>query len=147
MTSLPAGPPRGPAKQALPPSRAIASAPLAAQPPDTVMNSLAPTLVSGTGTARTRKTSSTAAMPAQRIFAISEKAPLGLEPCPYNVVRDRERMGRRQTIGVLAPHHGSDFVAREPAGVLQFPMINPELGGQCLGVTTDHQRHRKGPWL
>src|SRR4029077_2912764 len=111
------------------------------------MNSLAATLVSGIGTARTRKTSSTAAMPAHRIFAISEQAPVGLEPCPYNVVCDRERMGRCQTIRVPAQHHGGDFVAREPAGVLQFAMINLELGRQCLGMTTDHQRHRKRPWL
>src|SRR6266481_1068071 len=139
--------PSGAAKCALPPSRAMATAALAALPPPMVMNSLACTLVSGSGNALTRKTSSRTAMPAQRIFAMSEKALVGFEPGADDVMGDRERMGRRQAVGVLAQHHGGNFVAREPAGVLQLGTIDLELRRQRLGMTADHQRHREGPWL
>src|SRR5215467_15830978 len=145
--SLPAGPPSGAAKYALPPSRAMATAALAAQPPTMVMNSLAPTLVSGIGNAWMRKTSSRTAIPAQRMFAISERAPIDLEPGADDVLRDGERMGRCQAIGVLAQHHGNNLVAGEPARVLQLRTIDLELRRQCLGMATNHQRHREGPWL
>ena len=46
LSSLPAGPPSGPASTARPPSRAIATAALAAQPPLTMKNSSASTLPS-----------------------------------------------------------------------------------------------------
>src|SRR5215468_9896742 len=105
----------------------MATAALAALPPPMVMNSLACTLVSGLGNARTRKTSSRTAIPAQRMFAISEKAPVGLKPGADDVMGDRERMGRGQTIGVPPHHHGGNFVTREPARVLQFGMIDLEL--------------------
>src|SRR5262249_8272350 len=139
--------PSGAAKYALPPSRAMATAALAALPPPMVMNSLACTLVSGIGKARTRKTSSRTAMPAQRILGMSKKALVGLEPGADDVVGDRERMSRRQTVGVPAQHHGGDFIAPEPARVLQLGTIDLELRRQRLGMTTDHQRHREGPWL
>src|SRR6266436_2419245 len=139
--------PSGAAKYAAPPSRAMATAALAALPPPMVMNSLACTLVSGMGNALTRKTSSRTAMPAQRMLAMSEKALVGFEPGANDVMGDRERMGRRQAIGVLAQHHGGNFVAREPAGVLQLGAIDLEPGRQGLRMTADHQRHREGPWL
>src|SRR5712692_8706684 len=139
--------PSGAAKYALPPSRAMATAALAALPPPMVMNSLACTLVSGMGNALTRKTSSRTAMPAQRMLAMSEKALVGFEPGADDVMGDRERMGRRQAIGVLAQHHGGNFVARKPAGVLQLGAIDLELRRQGLRMTADHQRHREGPWL
>ena len=47
--SSPAGPPSGPASAALPPSRAMATAALAAQPPLTTKNPLACTFPSGGG--------------------------------------------------------------------------------------------------
>src|SRR5712671_7780241 len=95
-----------------------------------VMNSLACTLVSGIGNARTRKTSSRTAMPAQRIFVMSEQAVVGFEPGADDVMGDRKRMSRRQAIGVPAQQHGGNFVAREPAGVLQLGTIDLELGRQ-----------------
>src|SRR6266853_1583433 len=139
--------PSGAAKYALPPSRAMATAALAALPPPMVMISLACTWVSGMGNALTRKTSSRTAMPAQRMLAMSEKALVGFEPGANDVMGDRERMGRRQANGVPAQHHGGNFVAREPAGVLQLGAIDLQLGRQGLRMTPDHQRHREGPWL
>src|SRR5260370_22935954 len=139
--------PSGAAKYALPPSRAMATAALAALPPPMVMNSLACTLVSGSGNALMRKISSRTAMPAQRIFAMSEKALVGFEPGADDVMGDRERMGRREAIGVLAQHHVGNFVAREPAGVLQLGTIDLELRRQGLRMPPDHQRHRQGPCL
>ncbi len=65
--SCPAGPPSGPAKLASPPSRAIATAALAAQPPPTVTNSDAIALPSGAGNSSTRNTSSSTAMPVHRM--------------------------------------------------------------------------------
>src|SRR5258708_38135602 len=96
-------------------------------PPPMVMNSLACTLVSGIGNALTRKTSSRTAMPAQRIFAMSEQAVVGLEPGTDDVMGDRERMGRRQAIGVLTQHDGGNFVAREPTGVHHLGPVELEL--------------------
>src|SRR5215468_6832732 len=130
--------PSGAAKYARPPSRAMATAALAALPPPMVMNSLACTLVSGIGNALTRKTSSRTAMPAQRMLAMSEKALVGFEPGADDVMGDRERMGRRQAIGVLAQHHGGNFIAREPAGVLQLGTIDFKFRRQGLGMTADH---------
>src|SRR5216683_5728357 len=127
IASPPAGPPSGAAKRTLPPSRAIATAALAALPPPIVMNSLASTLVSGIGNSRTRNTSSRAAMPAQRIFAMSDQAPVGFEPCPDDMMGDRDRMGRRQAVGMPAQHHGGDLVAIEPAGILQLGTIDLEV--------------------
>src|SRR5215470_14827149 len=137
--------PSGAAKYAWPPSRAMATAALAALPPPMVMNSLASTLVSGIGNALTRKTSSRTAMPAQRMLAMSEKAPVVLEPGADDVMGDRERMGRRQAVGVPAQHHGGNFLAREPAGILQLGTIDLELRRQRLRMTADHQRRREGP--
>src|SRR5258708_37249808 len=124
--------PSGAAKYACPSRRDMASAALAALPPPMVTNSLACTLVSGSGNALTRKTSSRTAIPAQRMLAMSEKALVGFEPGADDVMGDRERMGRREAIGVLAQHHGGNFVAREPAGVLQLGTIDLELRRQGL---------------
>src|SRR5215468_582357 len=147
ITSLPAGPPSGAAKRTLPPSRAIAIAALAAQPPPMVMNSLAAALVSGVGNSRTRNTSSRTATPAQRMFAMSDKAPVGLKPRPDDVMGDRDRRSRRQAVGVPTQHHGGNLLALEPAGILQLRTINLEFRGQSLGMASDHQRHREGPRL
>src|SRR5260370_26558049 len=118
--------PSGAAKYALPPSRAMATAALAALPPPMVMNSLACTLVSGSGNALMRKISSRTAMPAQRIFAMSEKALVGFEPGADDVMGDRERMGRREAIGVLAQHHVGNFVAPDTSGALPPGTIDPQ---------------------
>src|SRR5215831_15048587 len=147
ITSLPAGPPSGAAKRTLPPSRAIAIAALAAQPPPMVMNSLAAALASGVGNSRTRNTSSRTATPAQRMFAMSDKAPVGFKPRPDDVMGDRDRMGRGQAVGVPTQHHGCNLLALEPAGILQLGTINLEFRGQSLRMASDHQRHREGPRL
>src|SRR5260370_10708132 len=139
--------PSGAAKYAVLSSRARASAAWAALAPPMGLNALAGTLVCGRGNAMTGKTSLRTAIPAQRMLAMSEKALVGVETGADDVMGDRERMGRREAIGVLAQHHGGNFVAREPAGVLQLGTIDLELRRQGLRMTADHQRHRKGPWL
>src|SRR5215467_428436 len=147
ITSLPGGPPSGAAKRTLPPRRAIAIAALAAQPPPMARKSLAATLVSGVGNSRTRNTSSRTATPAQRTLAMSDKAPVGFEPRPNDMMGDRDRMGRGQAVGVPTQHHGGNLLALEPAGILQLGTINLEFRRQSLGMTSDHQRHREGPRL
>ena len=64
---LRAGPPIGPASAARPPSRAMATAAFAAQPPLTTKNPSACALPSGGGNSSTRNTSSSTMMPAQRM--------------------------------------------------------------------------------
>src|ERR1700736_2981099 len=144
MASSPAGPPSGAANRTLPPSRTMATAALAAQPPPMVMNSAASTFVSGMGNSWTRNTSSRTAMPAQRMWAMANQAPsdragVGFEPRPDDVVRDRDRMGRAQALRVPALHHGGDLIALEPTGILQLGTIDLELARQRLGMTSDHQ--------
>lgn len=65
--SSPVGPPSGPASAARPPSRATATAALAAQPPLTTKKLCAAALVSGPGKRSTLNTSSSTMIPAQRI--------------------------------------------------------------------------------
>src|ERR1700675_2374757 len=125
----PAGPPRGAAKVTLPPRRTMATAALAAQPPPTVMNSLASTLVSGSGNSRTRNTSSRTAIPAQRMCGMSDEAPVGFDPCPDDVIGDGDGMGHGQAGGVPAQQHRNDFVAGKPAGVLELAAIHRDLRG------------------
>src|SRR4029077_11514841 len=92
-----------PAKEMSPPSRTIATAWFAAQPPPVIMNSLAATLVPGAGKCSTCITMSCTAMPAQRIFgAALAKTDLVLYPGADDVMRDRDRGRRGQAVGVLA---------------------------------------------
>src|SRR5580692_3984366 len=70
------GPPSGPAKHTRAPNRAIATAALAAQPPDTNKNSEACVLASGTGNRATRNTASSTAIPAQTTSAGRERTAL-----------------------------------------------------------------------
>src|ERR1700674_1620025 len=147
IASSPGGPPSGAAKLTVPPSRAMATAALAAQPPPMVMNSLDSTLASAIGNSWTRNTSSRTAMPAQRIWAMSDDAPVAFQPRPDDVMRDGDRMGDDQAAGMAAQHHGGDFIAVEPAGVLKLGAIDRELGRQRLRMAANHQRHRERPGL
>src|SRR5262249_21408125 len=61
------GPPSGPASAARPPSRATATAALAAQPPLTMKKLCAWVFASGCGKRSTRNTSSSTMMPAHKI--------------------------------------------------------------------------------
>ena len=89
----------------------MATAALAAQPPPTVMKSLASTLLSGSGNSRTRNTSSRTAIPAQRMCGMSDEAPVGFDPCPDDVVGNGNGMGHRQAGGMAAQQHGGRLVA------------------------------------
>src|SRR6202023_1536836 len=122
IASAPAGPPSGPAKRARPPSRAIATAALAAQPPEMIMNSDAWVLASGTGNWATRKTASSTAMPVQTTSG------------PARRVRQR----RGQALGMSPQEHQRDLVAVEPAGVVELGPIDDDLARACLRVAADH---------
>src|SRR5262245_30708818 len=65
--SSPGGPPSGPASAARPPSRATATAALAAQPPLTMKKLCAWVFASGCGKRSTRNTSSSTMIPAHKI--------------------------------------------------------------------------------
>ena len=49
--------------------------------------------------------------------------------------------------GCSPPEHRRQFVALEPAGILQFLAIDHDGIGQRLGVAADHDRRRKRPRL
>ena len=92
LSSLPAGPPSGLASIARPPSRAIATAAFAAQPPLTMKKSSASTLVSGCGMTLTRKTSSSTRMPAHKMRGAA--APLAENGINGPIHRGRARRRR-----------------------------------------------------
>jgi Gluconate 2-dehydrogenase subunit 3 len=60
---------------------------------------------------------------------------------------DGDGMGHGQTVGMPAQQHRNDLVAREPARILELAAVHLDLGRDRLGVSADHQRHRKRPWL
>src|SRR6185312_398558 len=152
--SCPAGPPSGPAKLACPPSRAIAIAALAAQPPPTATNSLACALPSAGGNSSTRKISSSTAIPVQRMrgaapgpAALVEGNDVAFDPGADDVMRDRDRRRRAKPVGMLAHQHQRDLVAVEPARALELGRIDLDVVIECLGVAADHQRHGERPGL
>src|ERR1700722_13200654 len=147
IASWPAGPPSGAANVTLPPRRMMATAALAAPPPPTVMNSLASTLLSGSGNSRTRNTSSRTAMPAQRMCGMSDEAPVGFDPCPDDVVGDGDGMGHHQAGGVPAQQHRGDLVAGKPARILELAVVHGDFHSHRRRMAADHQRHRERPRL
>src|SRR5271165_7173492 len=124
IASSPAGPPIGPAKATRAPRRAIATAALAALPPPTAKNSVASALVSGAGNSRTWKTSSSTAIPAQRMCGMSDEAPVRFDPGADDVMGDGDRVSHRQAVGMPAQQHRDDLVAGEPARVLELGAID-----------------------
>src|SRR5262245_37544609 len=153
FASAPAGPPIGPASAARPPSRAIATAALAAQPPLTTKKSCACVLASGRGKLSTRNTSSSTMIPAHRMagrgggtLALSE-VNLFLHPGTDDVIGDRHGGRRAQPLWMRAQQHAGDLFAIEPACVFEFGAVDDDLVGQGFGVAADHQRGRKRPRL
>src|SRR6202030_4770740 len=123
--SSPAGPPIGPASEALPPRRAIATAALAAQPPLTTKNPVACTLPSGCGNCSTRNTSSSTMMPVQRIRgAAREDIAAILDEAANKMVGDGDRRRRGQAVGMAAAEHLRQFVARKPARVFDLAAVD-----------------------
>src|SRR5271165_6533608 len=149
LPSSPSGPPSGPASAARPPSRAMATAAFAAQPPLTTKNPLACTLQSGCGNSSTRNTSSSTIMPAHRMrgVALADDIAAVLDKITNNVVGDGDRRRRGQTILMLALEHRRQFLAIEPACVLELVVIDHDLVRQRLRMTADHQRRRERPRL
>src|SRR5262245_23318452 len=129
--SSPAGPPSGPASAARPPSRAIATAALAAQPPLTTKKLSACVLPSGCGKLPTRNTSSSTMMPAHRIERGGEpwsgEVNLFLHPGADDVIGDGHGRRRGQAVGVAAQQHARDFLAIEPAGILELGAVDDDL--------------------
>src|SRR5215469_16083130 len=164
--SPPGGPPSGPAKLACPPSRAIAMAALAAQPPPMLRNALACAFPSAGGNSSTRKTSSSTAIPVHRMRtgrsaracvgapaaaapdrALAEPILLSLDPGADEVMRDCDRGRCAETGGMPPQQHQRRLLPVEPARTLEFGRIDRDLGGERLGVAADHQRHRERPGL
>src|SRR5262252_8168259 len=139
----------GPASAARPPSRAIATAAFAAQPPLTTKNPLAWTLPSGCGNSSTRNTSSSTMMPAHRMRGARSADDIGavLDITADDVMSNRHRRRGRQPLRVLPVEHLGELFAIEPARVFQFFTVNDDRLGQRLGVTADHDRRRKRPRL
>src|SRR6516164_9734829 len=149
--SSPGGPPSGPASTARPPSRAIATAALAAQPPLTMKKLCAWVFASGCGKRSTRNTSSSTIMPAHKIArallpALAELN-LFLHPGADDVVGDGHGRRRGQAAGMTPQQHARDRLALEPAGVVELRAIDDDLARERLGMTADHQRGGKGPGL
>src|SRR5215472_1284579 len=149
LSSCPAGPPMGPARKARPPSLAIATAALAAQPPLTTKKPLACTLPSGWGNSSTRNTSSKTMMPAQRIRGARSAEDIGtsLYVAANNMMGDRDRRRRGKPLRVLAVEHQGQFFPIEPARVFKFFTIDDDSGPQRLGIAADHDRRRERPRL
>src|SRR5450631_1903004 len=159
IASSPAGPPSGPAKRARPPSRAIATAALAAQPPEMIMNSDAWVFASGTGNWATRNTASSTAMPVQTTSGpapragaepaalLSVKLNVPLHPGAQDVMGDRVRQRRGEAVGMLSQEHQRDLLAVEPARVVELGPIDDDLARVRLDMAADHERHRKRPGL
>src|SRR5262245_11227606 len=148
--SSPGGPPSGPASAAPPPSRATATAALAAQPPLTMKKLCAWVFASGCGKRSTRNTSSSTMIPAHKI---ARPAPmltelnLFLHPGADDVVGDGHGRRRGQAVGMTPQQHARDLFAVEPAGVVELGAIDDDLARERLGMTADHQRGGKGPGL
>src|SRR6266481_5178609 len=149
--SSPGGPPSGPASAARPPSRAIATAALAAQPPLTMKKLCAWVFASGCGKRSTRNTSSSTMIPAHKIARAPAPAlaelNLFLHPGADDVIGDGHRRRRGQVVGMTPRQHARDLLAVEPAGIVEFLAIDDDLVRERLGMTADHQRGGKGPGL
>src|SRR5580693_8283221 len=153
LASSPAGPPIGPASDARPPRRAIATAALAAQPPLTTKNPVACTLPSGCGNCSTRNTSSSTMMPVQRMrggsdedMSIKNLAAI-LDEAANEMMGDGDRRRRGQAVGMAATEHQRQFLARKPARILDLAAIDDDGLRQRLRVAADHQRARERPRL
>src|SRR5262249_26108574 len=123
------------------------TAAFAAQPPPTATNSVAIALPSGGGNSSTRKTSSSTAMPVQRMRGLAKLGNLAFDPGADDVVRDRDRWRRAEPVGMAAQQHQGDLLALEPARALELGAVDLDVGGERLGVAADHQRHRERPGL
>src|SRR5262244_975051 len=134
-----------------PPSRATATAALAAQPPLTMKKLCAWVFASGCGKRSTRNTSSSTMIPAHKI----ERAPapalaelnLFLHPGADDVIGDGHGRRRGQAVGMTPRQHARDLLSVEPAGIVELRAIDDDLARERLGVTADHQRGGKGPGL
>src|SRR5215813_4436321 len=149
--SSPGGPPSGPASAARPPSRATATAALAAQPPLTMKKLCAWVFASGCGKRSTRNTSSSTMIPAHKIARAPPPAlaelNLFLHPGADDVVGDGHGRRRGQAVGMTPRQHARDLFAVEPAGIVELRAIDDDLARERLGMTADHQRGGKGPGL
>src|SRR5262249_45327541 len=131
LSSFPGGPPSGPASATLAPSRAAATAALAAQPPLMTKKSCAWALPSGSGKRSTRNTSSSTMMPAHKIAGVRPLAELNLllHPGKDDVVGDGDRWRRGQPIGVFAEQHLRHLVACKPTRILELGSIDDNVPG------------------
>src|SRR6186997_1996324 len=77
----------------------------------------------------------------------SLKTDLVLYPCADDVMRDRYRRRRRQSLRVFAHQHAPDLFLAKPAGVLEFLAVDDDFVRQGLGMAADHQRRRERPGL
>src|SRR5512132_3525945 len=149
--SSPGGPPSGPASLARPPSRATATAALAAQPPLTTKKLCASVFPSRSGKRSTLNTSSSTIMPAHKIAGAPARASaevnLFLHPGADDVVGDGHGRRRGQAVGMTSQQHARDLLAVEPAGIVELGAIDDDLARERLGMTADHQRGGKGPGL
>src|SRR5262245_42433856 len=149
--SSPGGPPSGPASTARPPSRAIATAALAAHPPLTTKKPCAGVFASGCGKRSTRNTSSSTMIPAHKIVCAPASAlaevNLFLHPGADDVIGNRHSRRRGQAVGMTAQQHGCDLLAVEPARIFKLQAIDDNLARARFGVAADHQRGGKRPWL
>src|ERR1700688_987824 len=148
LESSPPGPPSGPASDARPPSRAIATAALAAQPPLTTKKSVACTLPSGFGNSSTRNTSSSTMMPVQRMRGgLADDTAAILDEAADEMMRDGDRRRCRQAVAMAAAEHRRQLVAMKPARILDLAAVDDDGLRQRLGVAADHQRARERPRL
>src|SRR5262245_60413463 len=149
--SSPDGPPSGPASAARPPSRATATAALAAQPRLTMKKLCAWVFASGCGKRSTRNTSSSTMIPAHKIARAPPPAlaelNLFLHPGADDVIGDGHGRRRGQAVGMTPRQHARDLLAVEPAGIVELRAIDDDLARERFGVTADHQRGGKGPGL
>lgn len=62
------------------------------------------------------------------------------------LVRNGARRGKTQAAIVGRPgEHVLDLVTREPAGVLQLPLVHRDCGIRCFRDAAQHERVRPGP--
>src|SRR3984885_8064375 len=149
LASSPAGPPIGPASATRPPSRAIATAAFAAQPPLTTKNPVACTLPSGSGNSATRNTSSSTIMPVQRMRRAGSAQDIAavLDIITNNVVRDGDRRRCRQAARMAAREHRCKLLAVEPAPGLDPAAIYYDVVRLSFSMTADHPGHLERAWL
>src|ERR1700680_2405992 len=153
LASSPAGPPIGPASEARPRRRTIATAALAAQPPLTTKNPVACTLPSGCGNCSTRNTSSSTMMPVQRMRGASgedmsiKNLAAVLDEAANKMMRDGDRRRCGQAVGMAAAEHQRQFLAGKPARVLDLTAVDDDGVRQRLRMAADHQRARERPRL